>query len=143
MTTPAIYDLPITVTDAHIDELGHVNNLAYLRWMLDAAIAHSDEAGWTTARYLELGATWVVRSHFIEYLQPAHVDEQLTVQTWVTGFHKVRSERAYRILRTSDNTIVARGTTNWAFIDLKHRVPTRIPDVISDGFPVTDGPSDR
>jgi acyl-CoA thioester hydrolase len=39
--------------------------------MQDIAIEHSAAAGWPMARYVELGAGWVVRSHFIEYLRPA------------------------------------------------------------------------
>lgn len=140
MNTPAVFELPITVTDAHIDELGHVNNLAYLRWILDAAVAHSDAAGWTAQRYLEIGAAWVVRSHFIEYLMPAFAGDELIVQTWVSSFQKVRSTRNYRILRPRDAGLLANAETNWAFIDLQHRVPTRIPDEIAERFPVVTDP---
>ncbi len=140
MNTPPVFELSVTVTDAHIDELGHVNNLAYLRWMLDAAVGHSDAAGWTTQRYLELGATWVVRSHFIEYLLPAFEGDVIVAQTWVSSFQKVRSVRNYRIVRPTDGAVLAQAETNWAFIDLQHRVPTRIPDAIAERFPVCDGP---
>lgn len=140
MNTPAVFELPITVTDDHIDELGHVNNLAYLRWILDAAVAHSDVAGWTAQRYLEIGAAWVVRSHFIEYLAPAFAGDELIVQTWVSSFQKVRSIRNYRILRPRDASLLANAETNWAFIDLQHRVATRIPDEIAERFPVLTEP---
>jgi len=60
-----------------IDVQGHVNNLAYVGWMQDVAIEHSAAVGWPMRRYLELGAGWVVRSHFIEYLRPAFADERL------------------------------------------------------------------
>ena len=37
---PEIFELPITVLASDIDQLGHVNNVTYLRWVQDAAVAH-------------------------------------------------------------------------------------------------------
>jgi hypothetical protein len=42
--------------------------------MQDVAIEHSATVGWPMRRYLELGAAWVVRSHFIEYFRPAFAE---------------------------------------------------------------------
>jgi len=61
---------------------GHANNVEFVRWMQDAAAAHADAAGCTAAT-LAAGATWVVRSHRIEYRRPALAGERLRVVTWV------------------------------------------------------------
>ena len=45
---PAIYCHSHVVRDDEIDGLGHVNNLHYLKWMQDAAVAHSAAQGWPT-----------------------------------------------------------------------------------------------
>jgi len=34
------FDLPITVGEGDIDSLGHVNNVVYVRWVQDVAVAH-------------------------------------------------------------------------------------------------------
>ncbi|MGH9655493.1 MAG: acyl-CoA thioesterase, partial [Bryobacteraceae bacterium] len=34
------FELPISVSAADIDQIGHVNNVSYLRWVQDAAVAH-------------------------------------------------------------------------------------------------------
>ena len=34
------FSIPVTALAADIDELGHVNNTVYLRWVLDVATAH-------------------------------------------------------------------------------------------------------
>ncbi len=34
------FEIDIQVTPADIDRLGHVNNVVYLRWVQDAAVAH-------------------------------------------------------------------------------------------------------
>ncbi|MDA1052991.1 MAG: acyl-CoA thioesterase [Planctomycetota bacterium] len=130
----AIFVFEHHVRDDEIDALGHVNNLAYLKWMLSAAVAHSTACGWTTERYLKSGGGWVVRSHKIEYLNSALANDCITVRTWIAGFKKVTSLRRYQILRSSDQTILAEAETNWAFIGFEHRVPRRIPQEVIDDF---------
>jgi acyl-CoA thioesterase FadM len=34
------FELPITIQPNDIDENGHVNNITYLKWVQDIAIAH-------------------------------------------------------------------------------------------------------
>ena len=58
---PEIYEHLHTVADHEIDALGHANNVAYVEWMQDAALAHSAAQGWPPEAYQSLGAGWVVR----------------------------------------------------------------------------------
>ena len=132
----AIYEHFLVVTPAAIDEQGHVNNLEYIRWMQEAAVAHSAAQGWPGRRYLELGAGWVARSHWIEYLQPGFAGDELVVYTWVSNFRKVRSLRKYKIVRTRGQTVLAVAETDWAFIGLQNRVPRRVPPEVIDAFVV-------
>jgi acyl-CoA thioester hydrolase len=131
---PRVYEYCHTVNHEEIDALGHVNNLAYLRWMQDAAVAHSEAQGWPTSRYLEFGAGWVVRSHAIEYFCPAFCGEQILVRTWVANFKKATSLRRYTIVRPADQSLLAEAHTNWAFIGIERQVPRRIPAEISAAF---------
>ena len=96
---PAIFEHPLVVAPEEIDRLGHVNNLVYLAWMQQAALAHSAAQGWPTERYEELGSGLVVRSHTIKYLQPAYQGEPVVVRTWVADMTKVSSTRRYKIVR--------------------------------------------
>ena len=84
-----------------MDENGHVNNLEYLRWILDAAVLHAGSQGATLATRAA-GATWIVRAHRIEYLRPAFAGEHISVWTWVANFRRVKSLRKYRVLRLED-----------------------------------------
>ena len=133
---PQIHEFQYTVQASDIDEQGHVNNLQYLKWMQDAAIEHSSLQGWPPERYIEEGSAWVVRSHWIEYQQPAFEGDEIVVHTWVTGFEKILSLRKYRIERAADKTILAIAETNWAYIGTKHRVPRRIPAELIASFEV-------
>ena len=46
----------LQVSSDDIDQLGHFNNVSWLRWVQDMAVAHSDAVGWTLEAYHALGA---------------------------------------------------------------------------------------
>jgi acyl-CoA thioester hydrolase len=124
-SVPERFRFPITATAADIDELGHVSNLVYVRWVLEAATAHSRALGWGHEQYLALGAVFVVRRHEIDYLAPVLMDEQLAAETWVDTWKQASCVRRTEIVRGVQ--IVARAATTWAFVTAAGR-PTRIPD---------------
>ena len=130
-----IHQFDIPVTDAVVDRNGHVNNVAYIQWLQDAAVRHARASGCTAATDAA-GATWVVRSHFIEYLAPAFAGDTLTMQTWVVNFKKVRSLRKYKIIRAADETVIARAETDWVFVNAKTGRPQTIPDEVKNTLPI-------
>ena len=134
---PAVFEYRHTVRDDETDELRHTSNVAYIEWMLAAAVAHSAAQGWPAGAYLERGAGWVVRSHTIEYLRPSFAGDRITVRTWVGTMDAATSIRRYRIL-AEDGSVLARAETKWAFIDFTSRRPVRIPPEIAGAFPVVD-----
>ena len=123
-----------TVGVEEIDEQGHANNVAYVAWMQDAALAHSAALGWTSEQYRRLGAAWVARRHEIEYLRPALPGDRIVVQTHVSEMKKVASTRLYKIIRRHDGETLARAETNWAFVNSATGRPTRIPDEMARAF---------
>lgn len=131
---PAIFEYRHTVDDREIDALGHANNVAYVDWMQAAAVAHSAAQGWPTDRYQELRLGWVVRSHKIDYLQPAFAGDQIVVRTWVATMKKVTSLRRYQIVRLADEAHLATAETLWAFVNYSTGQPTRIPREIAEAF---------
>jgi len=131
---PAVFEYPLMVDDSTIDDLGHVNNLVYLRWMIDAALAHSTAQGWPASRHMELGSGWVVRAHQITYLKAARPGDQITVRTWVASGMKVTSVRRYHILRQQDQALLARAETEWAYINFRTGYPIRVPQEVAESF---------
>ena len=130
---PQIYQHSLLIPEQAIDENGHVNNVEYVRWMQEAAELHAREEGCTQASQL-IGATWVVRTHRIEYFQPVFAHEEITVLTWVSNWRRVRSLRKYKFLRNVTGSIVAAGETDWIFIDAQTGRPRAIPQKISELF---------
>ena len=142
MTLPGsdkIYQYEFTVPESVVDQNGHVNNVAYVQWMQDVAVLHSKAVGGTDAMH-EANGTWVVHSHKIEYLSPAFAEEVLAASTWVKSFRRVRSVRRYKFYRKSDNKLLARGETEWVFVDAGSGRPRMIPEELIRLFPlVTEG----
>ena len=123
------FDVPASA----IDENGHVNNVEYVRWMQEAAVRHFGAVGGN--RLMDAaGATWVVRSHHVEYLRPATANETIRVRTWVEDFRRVMSKREYEFARAADGTLLARGETEWVFVDAATGRPKSIPDDIQKLF---------
>lgn len=133
---PAVFEYPHIVQPREIDGQGHVNNVEYIRWMQDAAVAHSVAQGWSADRYKSEGAAWVARTHHIEYRKPAFEGDSIIVRTWVANFRKVLSLRKYRIVTAADDAVLAVAETDWAYLGIKHHVPRRIPPEVSGAFQV-------
>jgi len=135
------YEHPHRVVVAEIDELGHAGNFHYVRWMQQAAVAHSDINGWPAARYRSIGAGWVVRSHQITYLKPAFEGDRLVIRTWVENLRPATSLRRYEI-RRDDGELLATAATDWAFMNYEKQKAVRIPAEVAAAFEVVPPDSD-
>jgi acyl-CoA thioester hydrolase len=129
---PDIYLHEHTVHAGEIDPLGHANNVSFVHWMQEAAIAHSTAQGWPMSGYRDIGMAWVVRRHTIEYLFPAFEGDRIVVRTWVADMQRVTSLRRYEI--SAGGRLLARAETSWAFIRTADGKLTRVPDVVSRSF---------
>ena len=109
-----IFELPILVRPADIDELGHVNNVIYLRWVQEAATAHW-LADATAADQAAL--RWVVVRHEIDYKRAAFLQDSVIARTWVGTASRHRFERHTELVRAADRRLLARARTVWCPID--------------------------
>jgi acyl-CoA thioester hydrolase len=127
------FELPIQVAPDDIDELGHVNNVTYLRWVQDAAVAH-----WTAAAPAAEQARlfWIVLRHEIDYLHPAHIEDRLAAFTWVGTCTRLRFDRHTEIRRADNGRVLARARTVWCPIDAATRKPTPVSAELRARFSV-------
>lgn len=126
------FTIPITPTATDIDELGHVSNLVYLRWVLDVAMAHSRACGWDYGDYRRLGAVFMVRRHEIDYIAQVTIGQELLATTWVDAWKLASCVRKTELVR--DGQVVARAATTWAMIGIASGRPQRIPEEILGRF---------
>ena len=129
------YDLPITVSQGDIDQLGHVNNIVYLRWVQEAAIAHWNAAA-TVAQ--KEAVAWVVARHEIDYKYSARLGDEIIARTWVGIIVKNFFERHTEILRAKDRKLLARACTLWCPVDHRTGRPVRAGNDIREQWSVSD-----
>jgi len=117
---------PIHVAPADIDELGHVSNQVYLRWVLEVALAHSSHLGWNHAEYTQIGGIFVVRRHELDYLAQVRLGDEVRAETWVPSWKLASCVRSTEVFR--GDQVVLRAATTWAFMALTNGRPIKIPD---------------
>ena len=139
LPTNPVYSYEFTVPADALDGNGHVNNVRYVQWMQEAAVRHYESIGGIPLTQA-IGATWVVRSHIIEYLRPAFADDRIEVRTWVVNIRRVGSLRRYRFIRVADGKLLVKGETDWVFVDAKSGVPMAVPEEIMRIFPLLEEP---
>lgn len=128
------FEIAITAEPEDIDELGHVSNLVYLRWVLDVATAHSLDVGFDHDAYRELGSIWVVRRHELDYLRSAVEGQCIRLTTWVDSWKQASCVRKTEIACADTDEVLARAATTWALISFETNRPTRIPPQLRATF---------
>lgn len=127
------FSVELVVGEADIDDLNHANNVAYLRWIQDVAVAHSEAVGLDFEAYRKRGSVFVVRRHEIDYLRPLLLGTRISLRTWIAEVMAAKCVRATEIV-AADGTVHARARTTWGYIDTVRSRPTRITDSIRIAF---------
>lgn len=117
------FALPFTARAGDIDELGHVNNAVWVRWIQEVAVAH-----WQAiARPADIAAyVWVILRHEIDYLRALEEGGTVTARTWVGDAARgARFDRHVEFV--ADARVHVRAVTTWAILDRATGRPVRVP----------------
>lgn len=128
---PNTHTLPFTPSPADIDELGHVNNAVWVRWVQDMATAH-----WNAVASAEHVAAyiWVVVRHEIDYLGNVGLGQIVTGRTWISDRPKgARFDRNVEFVGPNDKVIV-RAKTTWVMLDRATGRVARVRAGVSQPF---------
>jgi acyl-CoA thioester hydrolase len=117
------YTLRVPVPAADIDRHGHLNNVAHVRLVQDAAVAH-----WRAVAPADLrdAVSWVVRRHEIDYRLPVRPDDEIELVTWVGEPTAATWERFVEVRRAADGAVLTAARTVWVLIDAVTHRPRRI-----------------
>ncbi len=103
-----------TAQPEDIDELGHVNNAVWVRWIQEIATAHWNAVAPPEHRNAHV---WVVTRHEIDYRGNVEIGECVTGETWIdTPPRGARFGRHVRFVDGAGRTVVE-GVTTWALLD--------------------------
>jgi acyl-CoA thioester hydrolase len=112
-----------------IDELGHVNNAVWVKWIQEISVSHwravADEAH--VDAYI-----WVITRHEIDYRGNVREGETVTAETWLAD--RPRGARFDRHMRFvgDDGKVKVEAVTTWAMLDrASGRLMRVTPEVIA------------
>lgn len=130
---PERYEITFPVAPGDIDELGHVNNIVYVRWVQDAAVAH-----WRASASPEAQAAlaWVVARHEIDYKHPALLGDEIRACTWVGPASRLAFERNTEMYRARDGRLLAKARTIWVPISPRTGRPVEVTAEVRERFSV-------
>ena len=120
--TAAPYELTVRVEQSDLDDQAHVNNVVYVRWVQDAALAHWRSLT-TAEQQAEVG--WALLRHEIDYRAPARLGDEIVVRTRVGHLEGLTFERLTTVAR-ADGRLLAESRTLWCPIDLRSGRPRRV-----------------
>ena len=129
------FEVMMPVERADIDQLGHVNNVTYVRWVQDAAVAH-----WRAVAPADDQAKvmWIVLRHEIDYRQPALLGDTILARTWVGTASRLKFERLTELLRAADRMLLAKARTLWCPIDVRTGRPVSVSAEVRARFSAPD-----
>lgn len=121
----SVYSDQLIVKADDVDVQGHVNNVTYLQWVQDVAVAH-----WLSVAPEEVleKYSWVVTRHELDYRRPAFEGDRLGAKTWVGERTRITWDRFTEINREGDLLIEAK--TVWCLVDRERMRPARITEQI-------------
>lgn len=113
----------------HIDELGHVNNTVWVRWIQDMATAHWD----AVARPEDREAFyWVVTRHEIDYRGNVDEGQTVTGETWIEGAARGATSLRRVDFRNEAGKVIVSAATTWAMLDRSSNRLVRVrPEILA------------
>ena len=112
-----------TVTPNDIDDLNHVNNAVYVKWMDDVAFLHWQKL---TENYPLPDYIWVVSRHEVDYKGQAVLGDEITIKTWVGETSGVKSIRYIEFYK--NDKLLVKSKTVWVLLNAETYKPTRITE---------------
>src|SRR5437870_13291181 len=107
---------------------GVVHNIAYLRFIEIARTLLAEELGLGLAQMIEDKKYPVVVRTEIDYRRAAKLGDRLVVEGWLDQLERVRFWCAFRIVRDTDDALIAECRQTLALIQMPSAKLLRLPD---------------
>ena len=125
---------PVAILPADIDDMGHVNNAVYLKWVQEAVVDY-----WQSVAPPEAVAQhlWVALKHEITYLKPTFLQDIVVAEVIA---EKVEGARAFFVtVLKRGGEVLSEVHSCWCCLDAATQRPARLArDVISRFLPPGD-----
>ena len=121
------------VTRVRASEIGPDGSMrlpALLDLFQEAAGNSATDLGWASDALLAQGKTWILSRFHLELRALPVWREEIAVETWPSGVHRVFALREFRASR-ADGTLLAKATSAWLLVAVPSKKPLRPPQEIA------------
>jgi acyl-CoA thioester hydrolase len=127
-----------TVAPRDVDLLGHVNNVVWVRFVVELAAAHADALGAGFEAMRSLGGIWIVRRHELIYHANVPLGAKIRESTWISSLRGALSLRHARF-ESEAGVLLVEAVTEWAYVDGTTLRPRRVPAEVRARFDPVEG----
>ena len=118
----------------HIDFIGHVNNINYIRWMENGRVKLLEAIGLPVTEIAKgEGIVPILTETNISYKKPFFLHNSVRIETWVSKLNNASAILEFRFYNEK-NELCATGWQKGLFLDRKRMKPTRLTDKHREAF---------
>lgn len=124
-----VYRETFRVRASEIGPGGAMRLPALLDLFQEVAGTSATQLGWSSDRLLAEGRTWVLVRHHLRLRELPVWREEIAVETWPSGAHRVLALREFRAMG-ADGRVLAEATSGWLLVGVPSKKPLRLPPEI-------------
>lgn len=129
-----VYTTKIRVRYADTDKMQFVYNGKYLEYFEVGRTELLRSSGLSYSELENIGYQLPLIEAGIKYKSPAHYDDILLVETSIDEVYSAKVHLEYKVIRESDNVLIATGFTDHMFIKSDTKKPTKPPQIYIDAI---------
>ena len=123
-----------SVKKEELDELGHVSNTVYVKWLDSVTRLHNTELGLDQHVLIENDSVFVIQKHLLTYKKPAFEKDLLEIKTRIISYSAFKHLREYQISSKADGGLIFSAETVLVNVSFTSGKLKRMPDVYFDRF---------
>ena len=116
-----IYEKPYHLKSSDVNRFQRLRTSVLMRWLQEAAIAHTEELGMGREKTLDKGILWIVSLQRTEILRMPVYDEKIIVRSWPGKTMHVFFPRYYELVSEDGSETLVRASALWMLLDEKTR----------------------
>jgi acyl-CoA thioester hydrolase len=119
------FSYPLEVRFRDLDVLGHVNNAVMATYLEQARVSWWWK--YLAGRPFESEGCLIARIE-IDYKKPVLLEDKIHIELWCSKIGRCSFELSYRVLRTTDKTLMAEGKSVQVMYDFSKKKPMAITE---------------
>ena len=117
-----------------LDPSGFVSPANHLRYLMETAWDWGLAIGWDTNYSQNPDVFWLIRETQVCFLHPLRHNDVFDFTIWLANWQRVRGTRCFEIKLKESGGIIAQGTQQVVYMDMKTGRPKNMPDEMIDTF---------